>query len=199
MFKLDYLTPSAWVGRVEADLCALLADHAHCELKAAASAQGILSRGLDHPALMRDLARVAIEEMQHFELVLAELQRRGGTLGPVQQNPYADRLHRAAAGSRSDRVLDRLVVSGLIEARSLERFHLLAEGLADAELASLYRGLMASEAGHQRLFFRHALELFGPSAEVRIEQLRALEGAIVAQLPFAPTMHSGLALDAQAS
>ncbi|MFT4540850.1 MAG: tRNA-(ms[2]io[6]A)-hydroxylase [Planctomycetota bacterium] len=193
MFKLDYLTPPEWVEQVEAeDVCTLLADHAHCELKAASSAQGILSRGIDNPALMVELARVAIDEMEHFELVLHELHRRGGQLGQVQENPYADRLHRAAASNRSNRLLDRLIVSGLIEARSLERFHLLSEGLHELKLASLYRGLMASEAGHQRLFFSYATEMFGEEAEQRIAELRRIEGEIVASLPFAVAVHSGL-------
>ncbi|MEY2783871.1 MAG: hypothetical protein RL277_74 [Planctomycetota bacterium] len=193
-FRLDYATPPEWVTQVERDLPCLLSDHAHCELKAAASAQTLIVRNPRKEALVRELAAVAIEELAHFQLVVKELERRGGRLEFAQPSPYAEGLQSAAGGDAPDKLLDRLLISHLIELRSLERFHLLSEHLADAELAALYRGLMASEAGHQALFVRLAKELFDPQLVDRREAvLRAREGALMARLGFDGRMHCGIA------
>jgi tRNA 2-(methylsulfanyl)-N6-isopentenyladenosine37 hydroxylase len=170
-FPLDWSTPPEWVARVEAQPLLLLSDHAHCEA----------------------LSRVAIDELEHFRAVLICLRERGGRLMAQDVNPYAEALLGRAAATRSTRFLDRLLIAELIEARSLERFHLLAEHMADPGLAHLYRSLMASEAGHRALFEALALELYG-EGEVRSRQaeLRDLEGQVMADLPFDYRVHSGM-------
>ena len=191
MFRLDYRTPPAWVAAVEREPLALLADHAHCELKAAASAQALLLRHTAERELAERLAEIAVEELQHFQLVLGVLHRRGGILGSAPINEYAEELLAHSARTRRQRLLDRLVVAGLIEARSFERFQLLAEHLQDRELGALYADLMASEAAHRGTFLRFAREHFPAEAEARIDELTVLEGQLVAELPFRVTVHSG--------
>jgi tRNA-(ms[2]io[6]A)-hydroxylase len=182
------------VARVEREPLALLSDHAHCELKAAASAQALLARNAENGRLVRALTEIAIEELEHFGRVLEELERRGGTLRRTAASPYAEGLLQASAADRRDPLLDRLLVASLIEARSLERFRLLAEHLADRGLAALYESLSASEARHRALFVRLARELYpAREVEVRSSELASREGRLVAGLPFAYRMHSGLA------
>ena len=193
MFRLAYLTPREWVARVAGDPLALLVDHAHCELKAASSAQAVCIKHGDKRELVESLAGVAVEEVAHFEAVVRELHARGGQLTSTPVNPYAEELYRRSARTREDLLLDRLVVSGLIEARSLERFHLLAAHLSDAPLAQLYKGLLPSEASHQGLFFRFARELFGDRGKARVEELRGVEGEVMATQTFGYRVHSGLA------
>jgi len=195
VFRLDYETPPEWVERVAEEPLALLADHAHCELKAAASAQALIARYPQHGTLALRMAEVAGEEMAHFMRVLRELHARGGALERTTPSPYAEALHaRSAAAGRTAVLLDRLIIAGLIEARSLERFHLLAEGLADEALAMLYRELLPSEAAHRGLFLGFARELYPRRrADERERELRAIEGEIVAELPFAVRVHSGVA------
>ncbi len=191
---LDWLTPTEWVGWIERDPLALLADHAHCELKAATTAQSLIAKNPEHRSLVLALGDVAIEEMQHFVRVVRELHARGGALGPQDENPYAARLHTGSAPTRASLFLDRLVIAHLIEARSLERFHLLAHHLADPGLASLYKELLPSEAAHQGLYLRLAREAFGADVVARrVATLRALEGEVMASLPFGPRVHSGVA------
>jgi tRNA-(ms[2]io[6]A)-hydroxylase len=184
-------TPVAWVQRVEQDLLGLLSDHAHCELKAAASGQALVGKNPDFPRLVDEVSAVVVEEMEHFQLVVAELRRRGGNLGLQLPNHYADRLHAASGQGRTSILLDRLLVAHLIEGRSLERFQLLAEHLTDRDLAALYAGLVASEGRHRALFLSLARERFGDQADLRLEQLAAAEARILADLPPSPTMHSG--------
>lgn len=192
-FRLDWSTPPAWVTRVAERPLELLSDHAHCELKAAASAQAMVAKNGHLPDLVDALGAVAIEELEHFRQVHDVLRARGGALLPQDVNPYAEALLERSAATRTRRFLDRLLVAELIEARSLERFHLLSEHLDDAELAELYGGLMQSESGHQALFERLARALF-PAEEVdlRRDELRTIEGEVMAMLPFSHRVHSGL-------
>lgn len=192
-FRLDWSTPPEWVERVEERPLALLSDHAHCELKAAASAQAMVAKNGHLADLVDALGAVAIEELEHFQQVHRLLRARGGELGHQDTNPYAEALLERSAATRTQRFLDRLLVAELIEARSLERFHLLAEHLRDPELAQFYRSLMGSEAGHQALFERKALELFPAGvAEARRDELRVLEAEVMSGLSFDYRMHSGM-------
>lgn len=191
-FPLDAETPLSWVTVAEADPLALLEDHAHCELKAAASAHALIAKNPGHGELARALTEVVIEEMQHFAVVLAELERRGGAMGEQGENAYAAALHRGSAATRKSLVLDRLVIAHLIEARSLERFHLLAHHARDERLRALFAELLPSEAAHQGLYAKFARRMFGRErAEARIAALRALEADVIRALPPGPTVHSG--------
>lgn len=192
-FPLDHETPREWVALVEREPERLLEDHAHCELKAASSAHALIAKNPERTELVRDLADIAIEELEHFKIVVSELESRGGCLGEQSENLYAATLHRRSAASRESLVLDRLVIAHLIEARSLERFHLLAEHATDDRLRELFAELLPSEAAHQGFYAKAARSLFGRGpAEARIAQLRQLEGEIMASLPFDHTVHSGM-------
>lgn len=191
--RLNWTTPVEWVARIEAQPLALLSDHAHCELKAAAMGQSLIAKNTEFGSLISSVPEVVIEEMQHFEIVRDEISRRGGAIGPQEPSPYADGLHQGAAPTRTSLVLDRLVIAHLIEARSLERFDLLANHLADRSLAALYEELLPSEAAHRGLFRKLAREAFGDAAEARIAVLTELEGNVLGSLPFAPRVHSGMA------
>lgn len=192
MFGLDWLTPPEWVAAVEGEPLALLSDHAHCELKAASSAQSLLLRNPGRAEVVERLGAMAAEELEHFNRVVTILHARGGSLAWQDSNPYAEGLHRASAGTRSSALLDKLLLARLIEARSLERFHLLSEHLLDRELGGLYADLLRSEAGHRALFGQLARRFF-PEEEVeaREAQLRALEAEVIQSLPCAPRVHSG--------
>lgn len=200
MNRLEVDTSVRWVERVAERPLELLSDHAHCELRAAASAQALIVKYPEDAELALRMSAVAREELEHFELVLGELARRGAGLLPARANPYAEGLLAARAHRKEELLLDRLLIAALIEARSLERFVLLAEHLADRELAAFYRALVPSEAGHQALFVQLARGRY-PEARVRdrLAELRAVEGRVIQALAFEVRMHSGdarLATDA---
>jgi tRNA-(ms[2]io[6]A)-hydroxylase len=178
-----------WVKVALSDLDRTLGDHAHCEKKAAASATKLVADHPDRAALVRAMARLAQEEAQHFFAVLAELQRRGAPLPPDEGDPYARQLRRRVRGG-AGRLLDRLLVSALIEARSHERLALLGEALPPGPLRDLYRRLAISEAGHERLFVQLAADEAGEGpARDRLLALAEEEARVVAALPLAPRIH----------
>jgi tRNA-(ms[2]io[6]A)-hydroxylase len=182
-------TDPRWAGVALSDLDRTLGDHVHCEKKAAASALKLVADHPDRPGLVRALARLAQEETQHFLLVLHELLLRGAPLPPDAGDPYAQALVRLVRGG-AGRLLDRLLVGALIEARSCERLWLLGEALPPGRLRELYLRLARSEAGHERLFVDLAAAASGEErARARLAELAEAEAAIVAALPLEPRIH----------
>jgi len=189
MAILRSATDPRWVEVALADLDATLADHAHCEKKAVATAVKLVADHPDRPVLVRRLARLAQEELQHFLAMVTEVERRGRTLPPDAGDPYVQALLRRVRGGEG-RLLDQLLVAALVEARSCERMGLLGDRLPEERLRELYRRLARSEAGHETLFVELAIEVGGEArARARLGELADAEARIVAELPLRPRMH----------
>jgi tRNA 2-(methylsulfanyl)-N6-isopentenyladenosine37 hydroxylase len=196
---LRYATPPEWAMGVLGARLELLNDHAHLEKKAAANALELLNRWPEpRPPenWVAAMTAVARDEVEHLAVVCRLLARRGGRLTKQHSNPYAADLRRLVRqGTGPAELVDRLLVSSLIEARSCERFKLLGEATADdAELRKLYRGLSASEHGHYLSFLQLA-EQIESKAEVdeRWDEMLDAEAEIIARQPPGPRMHSGSA------
>ena len=181
-------TDPRWLPVALADLGATLADHAHCEKKAAASALKLVADHADRKGLVHSLAKLAQEELSHFLAVLAEMSRLGVALPSDEGDPYAQALLRRVRGGEG-RLLDRLLVAALIEARSCERLGLLAGAVEEPRLRELYARLAESEAGHQRLFVGLARCHGAGDVDARLAQLAEEEARIVSGLPRLPRIH----------
>ncbi|MEB3234732.1 MAG: tRNA-(ms[2]io[6]A)-hydroxylase [Cyanobacteriota bacterium] len=169
-------TSAAWLEAANARPDLLLIDHAHCERKAAGVALQLMFRYPAEPGLGEALSPLAREELEHFELVLQLLERRGLALRPLQAPGYGARLSKAVRREEPGRMLDSFLVAGLIEARSHERMALLAAHASDPELRDLYGVLLASEARHFGLYWLLAEERFGREATVsRLQELALVE------------------------
>ena len=191
MLRLQSATDGAWLGRALAHLDEILVDHAHCEKKAASTAVSLLFKYPDRQALLAPLSRLAREELAHFEEVLAALAARGIRFRHQLPSPYATGLQRAVRSREPERLLDTLLCSALIEARSCERLGLLAGALDDAALAALYRGLLAAEARHHQTYVELATTV-APLREVheRLFDLAAHEAAVLAAAPPLARLHA---------
>ncbi len=188
--RLHQPTSPAWLEHALRHFDEVLVDHAHCEKKAAANALSLLQAYPLVPGLPAQMARLAREEAAHLARVLELMEARGLRLGRDGGDPYAQGLQRLLRHGQVERQLDRLLVAGLIEARSAERLELLAGGLEAPELRRFYAELARSEDGHQRLFERLA-EAVAPPAVVaaRLEALAAEESRLVAGLPLRAAIH----------
>lgn len=199
--KLDALplatrTPLPWARAVLADPVALLIDHAFLEKKAANNAMDMMTRWPDEwvPGWVETMTGVARDEAAHLAQVTRLLMRRGGRLARVHKNPYANALKELVRRGEGAEVLDRLLVSSMIEARSCERFAVLAEAAdgTDRELAAFYSALFRSELGHYQVFLKLARKISGKNAaEQRWADIVSAEGRILAQQPPGPRIHSG--------
>ncbi len=183
----------AWAAVAAGDLDATLADHAHCEKKAAASAIALINDYPDDTRLVRALGRLAEEEIGHFREIHELVAQRGGELSRDRGDPYARALIGLVRQPARERKLDRLLVCALIEARSCERFRLLRAELdarGEADLAARFRRLESSEAGHAALFVRLAADEHGEDpTRARLHELAGAEAEIVAGLPLLPRIH----------
>ncbi len=190
MLKLASQTGADWTARALAQLDELLLDHAHCEKKAAGNAVTLLFQYPDRAGFQGPLAALAREELGHFEAVLGWLARRGVAFRRQRSSPYAGRLRQAVAAREPGRLVDTLLCSALIEARSCERLGLLAEALPDAELAGFYRELRSAEARHHGLYVDLACQV-APHGEVqaRLVELAAHEAEVLAAAPPLARLH----------
>lgn len=197
-------TDPRWTEVALSHLDELLVDHALCEQKAASSALALIGRFPDRPELVRPMIALAHEELHHFRQVLDLIEARGGRLARPRPDRYVHELRQR--GFRTPGGLgalgDLLLVNAFVEARSCERFRLLAQALLDAsrslpaeipdraELGQFYRVLAQSEGRHWETFRDLALAAL-PAARVgqRIARLAEVEAEIVAEREILPAMH----------
>jgi tRNA-(ms[2]io[6]A)-hydroxylase len=191
MLNLKTPSPERWLVQVRDHLPEVLIDHAHCEKKAAGVAMNLIFAYVEMPDLCRELSAIVKEELEHFELVLDLLARRGIRFRRLPPGNYGRELNELVHKQEPQRAVDRLLVAGLIEARSCERFDLLRQHIEDRELSEFYGSLFESEARHHSTYVRLA-KLFAPEATVhtRLAELAAEEAAIISRGNALPRMHS---------
>lgn len=185
MLGLQLPTDPRWVNLAEMDLEEILTDHAYCEQKAATSCISLIQQYPERTALVRELAPIVTEEWGHFRMVLKELEKRELQLGQQRKDEYVNALlkFQKKGGSREDRLLEKLLVCALIEARSCERFRLLSLHISDDYLKEFYHKFMVSEAGHYRLFIDLA-KLYSDEEKVkeRWKEYLAYEAELMKEL-----------------
>ena len=157
---LQLPTDPRWVNLAEMDLEEILTDHAYCEQKAATSCISLIQQYPERERMVNELAPVVTEEWGHFRLVLAELRKRNLNLGAQRKDEYVNALMKFQKkdGSRDDRLVEKLLVFALIEARSCERFRLLSLHISEDELKEFYYKFMVAEAEHYKMFLSLAKE-----------------------------------------
>jgi tRNA-(ms[2]io[6]A)-hydroxylase len=178
-------TDPRWVDLASISLEEILTDHAFCEQKAATQGISLIQRYPDKVELVNALAPIVTEEWGHFRMVWAEMKKRGFKLGKQRKNDYVNLLiENEPRGIKvEDRLLHKLMIFAMIEARSCERFRLLSEKLEEDTLRKFYHKFMVSEAGHYRLFIDLA-ETYYPRDKVRDawQQWLKIEEKILLQL-----------------
>ena len=168
MLGLKLPTDPRWVNLAEMRLEDILTDHAYCEQKAATSCISLIQQYPDKDEVVKQVSPVVTEEWGHFRAVIAKLEEHGLKLGFQRKDEYVNRLlkFQKKDGSREDRLVEKLLVCALIEARSCERFRLLSLHLDDESMRQFYHKFMVSEAGHYRMFLDLA-KLYGGEDKVK--------------------------------
>ncbi|MCF6129462.1 tRNA-(ms[2]io[6]A)-hydroxylase [Flavobacterium sp. AS60] len=194
VLRLELPTDPRWVNIVEKNIEEILTDHAWCEQKAATNAITIITNNSEHEDLVTDLLALAKEELDHFEQVHDIIKKRGLKLGRERKDDYVNELaqymKRSNNGSRVSGLVERLLFSAMIEARSCERFKVLSENIQDEELSKFYRELMESEAGHYTTFITYARKYgTGIDVEKRWREWIAFEAQIIANYGNKETIH----------
>jgi tRNA-(ms[2]io[6]A)-hydroxylase len=197
MTELSFLsqTPREWAQSVLEEPNALLVDHAYLERKAASNALELMNRwpGNWTPGWVEAMTSVARDETAHLARVTRVLIRRGGKLDRLHKNPYANALRQLVRKGGAGELMDRLLISAVIEARSCERFGVLAATAREADLVKLFTLLYASELGHYKLFLKLAARICGDEeTNARWTAILKAEAAILVRLAPGPQIHSGV-------
>ncbi|ADV48917.1 tRNA-(ms[2]io[6]A)-hydroxylase [Cellulophaga sp. E16_2] len=192
MLGLKLATDPRWAKLVETNIEEILTDHAWCEQKAATNAITIISLNSEHEELVTELLKLAQEELEHFQMVHDIIKKRGYTLGRERRDSYVNELFKVQmkGGSRQQALVNRLLFSAMIEARSCERFKVLSENIKDEELSKFYKDLMISEAGHYTTFLGFARK-YGEGIDVDKlwKELLVAEGEIIKNYGKSETIH----------
>lgn len=177
MLGLKLETDPRWVNIVEKNIEEILTDHAYCEQKAASNAISLLINYPYHTDLVDEMLSLAKEELTHFEMVHQKIKDRGWKLGFERRDEYVNDLYKfMRKGHKKEIVLiDRLLFSAMIEARSCERFKILSENFTDPDLREFYRELMISEANHYTLFIGFARKYGNDTEDVNARWQRWIE------------------------
>jgi tRNA-(ms[2]io[6]A)-hydroxylase len=179
-----------WISVALKDLPSVIMDHAHCEKKAAGTGMSLLSTYFDKKEISYAMSDLIEEEIGHYRSVLQILEQMGLTLGRDVGDQYAKELLSYINKNEPNRMLDRLLTAGIIEARSCERLQILAENIEDENLKKFYKRLSDSEAAHYVTFVKLAKLYFDEDlARKRLDELTEIESEIVKNLPNKPLMH----------
>ncbi len=193
ILKLQLPTDPIWVKNVvESNIEEILTDHAYCEQKAASNAITLIIQNPNYPDLVQQMALLVQEEMDHFKRVHDIIMARGYNLGKERKDDYVGELYKflKPGGARHTQMIDRLLFSAMIEARSCERFKVLSENINDTELAAFYYELMVSEAGHYTMFINLAKKHAGNiDVDIRWKEFLAYEAEVVKNYGKKETIH----------
>ncbi len=186
-------TDPRWADLASVSLEEILTDHAFCEQKAATQCISLIQRYPEKEMLVNSLAPIVTEEWGHFRMVWAEMKKRGYKLGRQRKDDYVNLLlqHEPKNIPGDEKLLHKLMICALIEARSCERFRLLSEKLEEENLRKFYYKFMVSEAGHYRLFIDIAQEYYNKeNVQNAWQQWLSIEENILKQLkPDGKRMH----------
>ena len=182
--------PSDWLPKVLANLPAVLVDHAHLERKAATTALN-LEKYRDLYGRVGELNAIAIEELQHFQLVLNLLNQRGIAFGQPYPSPWIPVLMRSVRNGQRHQAIDHLVSCAFIEGRSCEKFQILAHELKaiDAELAAFYGSLVESEGNHYATYLLMARAIDEPETNRRMDFYLDLDAQLIREPNPLPMLH----------
>jgi tRNA-(ms[2]io[6]A)-hydroxylase len=190
MLMLREKIPADWLPKVLADLPAVLIDHAHLERKAATSALN-LEKYRDLFGRVHELNAIAIEELQHFEIVLGLLRERGIRFGGPQRSPWISGMMNAMRKGRRHQAIDHLIICALIEGRSCAKFQILAKGVRDLDpgLADFYASLVESEGNHYAAYLIMARHVDEEEADRRLDFFLDLDAKLILEPNPRPMLH----------
>ena len=184
-------TPDSWLEKAVSELPILLIDHANCEKKAASTALNLMYRHVDQTEMILRLSKLAREELRHFEQVVAILKERNISYAQISSARYAGELRASVRTHEPARLIDILIVSAIVEARSCERFSRLVDVL-DQELAEFYASLLKSEARHFKVYLQLAEQASeGVSIDERIDHFLAEDERLITSPDPEFRFHSG--------
>lgn len=184
-------TTDSWVSAAVDNLPLIIQDHANCEKKAAGTAMNLMFRYEFSYNLQCKLAQLVREEMLHYEQVIDIMNERGQAWQNLSASRYAKGMLKHKRTFEPVAMVDVLIIGAFIEARSCERFAMLAEVINDARLAKYYRYLLKSESRHFEDYLALAQSLSIDDIDERVEFFRQVEAELITRRDNELRFHSG--------
>lgn len=178
-----------WVETVLSNFDDFLIDHAACERKVSSTDMSFIVRYPDRTEILEPIIIMAKEELEHFHLVYRLIAKRGLMLRPDTKDDYINSLLKYVRTGRDERFLDRLLLSGIVEARGCERMSLLANAIEDPELKDFYLEFTRCEARHHSDFMKLPRFYFDKDTiEKRYDEFLDFEAETIRKLPVNPVL-----------
>lgn len=172
------------------DFDAFLLDHASAERKASAMCTSFVVQYPDRFALHIPMIRTAREELLHYQQVMRLIHKRKLIWKRDEKDPYIQTLLKRLSNDREGRLLDRLMLGAVVEARGVERFGLVGEHQSDPKLALFYQKLSKSEENHADLFLNLALKYFDEEQVMRhLHRWLDMEAQAMLDVPIRAALH----------
>ncbi|MDE0758789.1 MAG: tRNA-(ms[2]io[6]A)-hydroxylase [Pseudomonadales bacterium] len=184
-------TPDLWLDQALRNVDILLMDHANCEKKAASTALNLMYRYVEYPELLAQLSKLAREELRHFEQVLGFMKSRNIVYRQLSSSRYAGGLRKAVRTHEPSRLIDLMLVSAIVEARSCERFSRLVSVL-EPGLAEFYGSLLKSEQRHFECYLSFARKISVGPIDERLAEFLEVEAELITSEDTDFRFHSGL-------
>lgn len=130
------------------------------------------------------------EELHHFFQVLEIMQSFGIQYEKITSSRYAKGMLTHVTNHEPNTLIDKLICGAYIEARSCERFAMLAPHVAPA-LGDFYISLLRSEARHFEDYLTLARDIAGGDVTDRIEFFGQVEAELITSPDSDFKFHSG--------
>jgi tRNA 2-(methylsulfanyl)-N6-isopentenyladenosine37 hydroxylase len=192
MLGLKMTTDPKWANIAENNIEEILSDHAFCEQKAASNAIWLIVNYPEYSDLVTQMLAIAQEELQHFGQVHDIILHKGLVLGRERKDNYVNELVQfmRRGYQRNVVLVDRLLFSAIIEARSCERFKVLHKNIKDQQLSKFYYDLMVSEANHYTVFIALARKYAnGINVDERWQQWLEFEATVIEKYGQSEAIH----------
>ena len=185
MLQLRSETSTAWVDMVFSDFDSFLIEHAACERKASSTNMSFVVKYPDRTKILEPMINMAREELEHFHQVYKIIEKRGLTLQADKKDEYVLDILKHMRSDKDQRFMDRLLISGVVEARGCERLGLISKHIEEPEIKEFYLDLVRCEARHHGTFIKMANLYFDENiVEKRLNEFLDYEAEAIAKIPL---------------
>lgn len=189
MLNLRNETSKEWLDMVFSDFDSFLIEHAACERKASATNMAFVVKYPDRTHILEPMINMAKEELDHFHQVYQFIAKRGLTLRPDTKDEYVLMLLHKMRSDPTQRFLDRMIISSVVEARGCERLGLVSKHVEDPELKEFYLELVRCEARHHMVFIQLAKKYFEPAiVDKRVNEFLDYEAEAITKVPLSVSL-----------
>ncbi len=191
---MDFLhipTPARWALQLESHLDKILLDHTHWEKESARMCLNLLLAYCDNEELSKAMSSMINDKLNRFQTNRELLKTLGIKFQRIHSTGYNRRLKELIINKEPQRVVDRLLVTALADARSNERFSVIANSCEDPKVANYYKSLVDQDRENYVTYIDLASGYIDEGHVFeRLDELANYEGTLISDGGAKPRLHS---------